>query len=213
MDKIKLTGRNLGRVCNSKLRHVCIRHAIAYITKWPNLKLKTRPKQLLGSLPLAFALPGFSFQNMRRWSRLKHHQHMLWHMLAPLLSPYLQELILSIIYLHFSSYRSSNRLGFEISKFLFYYFASLKVVPAVSRKWNCLFFSSYRSSNRLGFEISVRCQCSHKPFLSFVRWPKISLSIWTFQLFSGKPDIWGIGVRPGACTIKLFTTVIVAVLW
>ncbi len=29
----------------------------AFITKWPNLKLKTWPKQLLGSLPLAFALP------------------------------------------------------------------------------------------------------------------------------------------------------------
>jgi hypothetical protein len=55
MDKLKLTGQNLGRVCNSKLEHAIV---YASITKWPNLKLKTRPKQLLGSLPLAFALPG-----------------------------------------------------------------------------------------------------------------------------------------------------------
>jgi hypothetical protein len=58
MDKLKLTGQNLGLVCKSKLRHVYfICHAIAYITKGTNLKLKTQPKQLLGSLPLAFALP------------------------------------------------------------------------------------------------------------------------------------------------------------
>jgi hypothetical protein len=28
-----------------------------YEAKQPNLKLKTQPKQLLGSLPIAFALP------------------------------------------------------------------------------------------------------------------------------------------------------------
>jgi len=58
MDKLNLTGRNLGRVFNSRLGHACICHAIACITRRPNLKLKTRPKQFLGSLPLAFALPG-----------------------------------------------------------------------------------------------------------------------------------------------------------
>ncbi len=57
MDKLKLTGRNLGRVYNSKLRHAYA-IALAYITNWPNVKLKTRPKPVLGSLPLAFALPG-----------------------------------------------------------------------------------------------------------------------------------------------------------
>ncbi len=30
-------------------------------TKLSNLKWKTRPKQLLGSLPLAFVLPGYTF--------------------------------------------------------------------------------------------------------------------------------------------------------
>ncbi len=52
MDKLELRGRNLGRVSNSKLGH-----AFAVQAKWPNLKFKTQPKQLLGSLPLAFAFP------------------------------------------------------------------------------------------------------------------------------------------------------------
>ncbi len=57
MDIFKLTGQNLGQVFNSRLGRACICRGIAYITKRPNLKLKTRPKQLLGSLPLAFTLP------------------------------------------------------------------------------------------------------------------------------------------------------------
>ncbi len=57
VDKLKLTRQNLGRVFNSRLKRACICHAIACRTKRPNLKLKTRPKQLLGSLPLAFVLP------------------------------------------------------------------------------------------------------------------------------------------------------------
>ncbi len=63
MDKRKLTGRNLGRVYNSRLGLVCICLATAYITKRPNFKfqLKVRlfcwPKQLLGFLPMAFAFP------------------------------------------------------------------------------------------------------------------------------------------------------------
>ncbi len=58
MDKLKLTGQNLGRVFHCRLGCTCIGHAIVHITKQLNLKLKTRPKQLLGYLPLAFALPG-----------------------------------------------------------------------------------------------------------------------------------------------------------
>ncbi len=57
MDKLKLTGRNLARVFHSRLRRTCIVPANVHITKQPNFKLKTRPKQLLGSLQLAFALP------------------------------------------------------------------------------------------------------------------------------------------------------------
>ena len=57
MDKLKLTGLNLDRVFNSRLGRACTGHEIVHITKQLNLNLKTRPKQLLGYLPLAFALP------------------------------------------------------------------------------------------------------------------------------------------------------------
>jgi hypothetical protein len=62
MDKLKLTGRNMGRVFNSRLGRACIGHAIVHITKQPYLKLKTRPKQLLGFLPLAFAVSTYPFE-------------------------------------------------------------------------------------------------------------------------------------------------------
>jgi hypothetical protein len=54
-------------------------HAIAYITKGTNLKLKTRPKQLLGSLPLAFALPALMQSLRLRWllTWVKHHSFQL----------------------------------------------------------------------------------------------------------------------------------------
>ncbi len=45
MDKLKLTGWNLCWVFNSRLGSACIGHAIAHITKQPNLKLKTRSPQ------------------------------------------------------------------------------------------------------------------------------------------------------------------------
>jgi hypothetical protein len=57
MDKLKITGQNLGQVFHCRIGFTCTGHAIIHITKQPNLKLKTWPKQLLGSLPLAFALP------------------------------------------------------------------------------------------------------------------------------------------------------------
>jgi hypothetical protein len=57
MEKLQLTGRNLGRVYN--LRNGCLHamHLLYYGVKLSNLKLKTRPKQLLGSLSLDMALP------------------------------------------------------------------------------------------------------------------------------------------------------------
>jgi hypothetical protein len=57
MYKLKLTGRNLGRVF--KFRRDCF-HAIQlyyFETKLTNFKLETRPKQLLGSPPVDIALP------------------------------------------------------------------------------------------------------------------------------------------------------------
>ncbi len=53
-----LMDKPLGWVFNSRLRRACIWLAIAWITKRPNLKLKTQPEQLLGSLPISFMLPG-----------------------------------------------------------------------------------------------------------------------------------------------------------
>ncbi len=60
-DKLKLAGQSLGQFFNSKLGRTCICRAIACRTKWPNLKLKTWPKQLLGSLLLAFAIPDLAY--------------------------------------------------------------------------------------------------------------------------------------------------------
>jgi hypothetical protein len=57
MDKLRLKRQNLGRVFNSRHGRACLFHAIAHITKQPNLQLKTRPKQLLSYLPLTFVLP------------------------------------------------------------------------------------------------------------------------------------------------------------
>ncbi len=72
MGKIKLTGQNLGWVFNSRLGHACMFRVIAYITKQPNLKLKTWPKQLLGSLLLAFSSPGLCHLIVRNRFRMDH---------------------------------------------------------------------------------------------------------------------------------------------
>jgi hypothetical protein len=58
IDKLKLTGQNLGQVFNFRQGRTFVCYAITLITKQPTLKLKTWPKQLLGYLLLAFALPG-----------------------------------------------------------------------------------------------------------------------------------------------------------
>jgi hypothetical protein len=61
LGKLQLTGQNMGRVFNSRSGYMCVMHLYCYEAKWPNLKLKTRAKELLGSLLLAFVLPGFAF--------------------------------------------------------------------------------------------------------------------------------------------------------
>jgi hypothetical protein len=59
MDKLYLTERALGRVFNFRSGCMChTMHLQLGVAKQPNLELKTRPKQLLGSLPLVIALPG-----------------------------------------------------------------------------------------------------------------------------------------------------------
>jgi hypothetical protein len=57
MDKLQLTGQNLGRVFNFRSGHL---HAAAFLVssvKLPNLQLKTQPKQLLGYLMFDIVLP------------------------------------------------------------------------------------------------------------------------------------------------------------
>jgi hypothetical protein len=57
MDKLQLTGQNLGRVFNFRFGHLHAEHFCCYQVKLPNLKLKTQAKQLLCSLLLVIALP------------------------------------------------------------------------------------------------------------------------------------------------------------
>ncbi len=57
MDKLQLTGQNLGRVFKFRSGRAHVAHLLCYAVKQLNLKMKTRPKQLLGSFPLDIALP------------------------------------------------------------------------------------------------------------------------------------------------------------
>ncbi len=57
IDKLKLTGLNLGRAFNYRCGHAFTYMRTRISTKQPKLKLKTRSKPVLGYLPLAFALP------------------------------------------------------------------------------------------------------------------------------------------------------------
>ncbi len=57
MDKLQLTWQNEGRVFYFRYGRVHAVHFCFLVVKLPNLKLKTRSKQVLGSLPLDIALP------------------------------------------------------------------------------------------------------------------------------------------------------------
>ncbi len=57
MDKLKLTGQALGRVFNFRSGCMHTMHLLLSVAIRPNLELKTRSKQLLGSLPLVITLP------------------------------------------------------------------------------------------------------------------------------------------------------------
>jgi hypothetical protein len=57
MEKLQLTGQNLGRVFNSRSGCLSAMQLPCFETKRSALKLKTQPKQLLGYLPLDIALP------------------------------------------------------------------------------------------------------------------------------------------------------------
>jgi len=44
MDKLQLTGQKLDRVFNSRSSCMSTIYLYCYEAKWPNLKLKTKPK-------------------------------------------------------------------------------------------------------------------------------------------------------------------------
>ncbi len=61
MDKLQLTGQNLDQVSNFRSDRVHAVHLLFNGVKLPNFKLKTRPKQLLGYIPLPIALLGIAY--------------------------------------------------------------------------------------------------------------------------------------------------------
>jgi hypothetical protein len=61
MDKLHLTGQNLGWVFNFRNGRVHVVHFICYGIKLPNLKLKTWPIKVLVSLQLDIALTGRAY--------------------------------------------------------------------------------------------------------------------------------------------------------
>ncbi len=78
MDKLQLSGWNLGRVFNSRSGYVCAMQLRCFETKRPNLMFITRPRQLLGSLPLDIAFPDLNFCSksrplMNKKVGLNHH--------------------------------------------------------------------------------------------------------------------------------------------
>jgi hypothetical protein len=74
--RLQLTGQNNGRVFNFRNGRVNVVHFLCYEVKLPKLKLKTQPKQFLGSLPLDIALP-----------RMRQLTHRLVALLLLLVSP------------------------------------------------------------------------------------------------------------------------------
>ncbi len=59
MEKIQLTGQNLGQVFNSRSDPTCAMHFHPYEAKRTNLKLKTQRNELLGYLSLGIMLTDY----------------------------------------------------------------------------------------------------------------------------------------------------------
>ncbi len=57
MEKLQLTGQNLGRLFNFRNGHLHAAHLWHYRPKRPSLKLKARPKQPLVSVLLDVTIP------------------------------------------------------------------------------------------------------------------------------------------------------------
>jgi len=72
MDKLKLTGRALGRVFNFRSGCMQTKHLLPTVAIQPNLELKTRPKHLLGSHPLVIALPAVTNKQIYSQGNVRH---------------------------------------------------------------------------------------------------------------------------------------------
>jgi hypothetical protein len=66
MDKLQLTGQNLGRVFNFGSGHLNAATFLVLSVKLPNLQLKIQPKKLQGSLPLVIALRIAAFVHLKQ---------------------------------------------------------------------------------------------------------------------------------------------------
>jgi hypothetical protein len=73
VDNLQLIGQNLGRVFNSTSGCVHVMQLNCFVTKLPNLKLKTLPKQRLGYLLLDIALLALSCQDYQVFPGEKLH--------------------------------------------------------------------------------------------------------------------------------------------
>ncbi len=61
MDKLKLTGQNLGRVFKSRLSRVCAGHELYTFCKTAKLKVENLAQTTFRFSPLAFELPARRF--------------------------------------------------------------------------------------------------------------------------------------------------------
>jgi len=61
-DRLQLRRQNMGRVFNSRSGCMHAMHFFCYEAKRPNLKLKTRPKQLLSNLQLDVAVATYTIK-------------------------------------------------------------------------------------------------------------------------------------------------------
>ncbi len=99
MDKLKLKGLNLGRVFNYSCGRVFMKLSKYSSSKQPDLELKTRPKPVLGSLPLAFALPDACHWNFNIFYIL-HNSMLTTYTLPEYLITTLISLLTQLIYLY-----------------------------------------------------------------------------------------------------------------
>ncbi len=60
MDRLQLTGQNLGWIFNFRSGYMIAMHLLCNTAILSNLELKTQPKQLLGYLPSVIELPDSS---------------------------------------------------------------------------------------------------------------------------------------------------------